>query len=242
MILKKLFVMVLMLYGIQTQCVQDDTTLFLRAKELCSQELYQDAFNVFQRIENKGFAVFYNMGLCSLRQNKKVEALLAFKRAEKKAQSYKEYTLIQDIIDFVYGKEKENRSWYDQIAVFCKKSILSTSILLFQILILFGLIFLMICWYKRWYKKHKVSSGIVLLFWLVMYGMYFYKVDEITKQQAVVIQEVASIYSGPDSSFHKKFDLEQSQLVDIIGELHGFLKIKVDNHIGWIESQSVELV
>lgn len=242
MIVKKILVMFFIFYGMQIQCVQDDVNLFLRAKELFSQEHYQDAFNVFQRIENKSFAVFYNMGLCCLRQNKKAEALLAFKRAEKKALSYQEHTLVQSVTDFAHGKESEDISWYDQIAVFCKKSILSTPILLFQLLILFGLIFLMVSWYRRWYEKYKVSSCIALASWFLLYFMYCYKVDEITKQYAVVIKETTPIYSGPDSSFHKQFDLEQSQLVDIMAELNGFLKIKVDNHVGWIDSQSVELV
>lgn len=237
MMLRKLFVMCMMFYG-----MQDDTTLFLRAKELFSQEHYQDAFNVFQRIEDKEFAVFYNMGLCCLRQNKKAEALLAFKRAEKKAQLYKEYTLIGDVIDFVQGKDELDVSWYDQIAVFLKKSILSTPLLFFQVLIFFGLILLIVCWHRRWYKKHRVRSGILFLLWVLVYALYCYKVDYITQKYAVVMEEIAPLYSGPDSSFPKKFDLDQSQVVDIMAELNGFLKIKVDNHVGWIDSQNVELV
>lgn len=238
----KIIFMVMIFHVMQITCIDDQKTSVLQAQELFLQEHYQDAFNVYQRIEEKNFVVFYNMGLCCLRQNKKVEAFLFFKRAEKKAESYKELTLIQDVIDFNNGKEHHNTSWYDQFAIFCKKSILSIPILLFQLFILIGLIFLIVCWYKNWYRRYQRWSILCLIAWLILYGIWSYRIDFVQREHAVVMEDVVPVFAGPDSSFHKICNLHQQNLVTIISKYDTYFKIKLDHIVGWVDSQHIELV
>jgi len=239
----KRIVLAIVICGIQQiQGMSDQSILFSRAQELFSKQQYQDAFNVYQRMTDKEFVVLYNMSLCCLRQNKKTEALLFLKRAEKKAESYKELTLVQELIELNEYEELQDKNWYKQLAIFCKKSILATPILLFQALILIALIFLIICWHRQWYKKYFGSSILLLIVWLLLYSMWLYKIDYIQKKYAVVFQEEVPVFAGPHSSFNKKTDLHESQVVTVIDRRDDYFKIKLDNLIGWIDSYTVELV
>lgn len=239
----KSFFLIIVICGItQIQCKQDQQTLFSRAQKLFTQEHYQDAFNVYQRIEHKEFVVLHNMALCCLRQSKKAEALLFLKRAEKQARSFKELTLIEELIELNEDKEFQEKDWREQVAIFCKKSILATPILLLQGLILIGLMLLILCWYMQWYKKHSVISILFLIFWLLLYGIWSYRVDYIQTKYAVVMQPIARVFTGPDSSFNKKMDMSEAQLVTIIDKHDLYFKIKLDTIVGWVDSHDIELV
>ena len=227
---------------VQIQCAQDQQPLFAHAHELFSQEKYQDAFNVYQRVQDKEFAVYYNMGLCCLRQNKKTEALLFFKRAEQKATSYKELTLIQELLDLNAGIDAQAKGWYEQLAIFCKKVILATPIIIFQGFILLGLLLLIICWYMRWYKKNKMGWILFLIFWLIFYYTWLCRLDFMQQKYAVVMKEVVPVFSGPNTSFYKKADITESQLVKITDQRDNYYKIKLDRLVGWVEDNSIELV
>ena len=239
---KQIFLSMIICFTTQIQCIQEQQTLLSRGNELFLQEHYQDAFNVYQRITDKDFVVMYNMALCCLRQNKKSEAVLFSKRAEKQAKSYKEFSLIEEILKLDEDKESAAPGWYEQLAIFCKKVILTSSILLMQIIVFIGLIFLMICWYTRWYIKHKKLSLFFLILWLFFYWIYLYKIDFIQQKYGVIIEKTIPVFAGPDASFYKKADLDESQLVAIIGQRDQYYKIKSDKLVGWIDSHHIELV
>ena len=242
MIFKKIALSFIICFTSQLQCAQDQQALLLRGKELFFQEHYQDAFNVYQRIDDKGFVVLYNMALCCLRLHQKSQALLFCKRAEKQAQSYKEFTLVEKLLDFDEAGEPVIKGWYEQLAIFCKKVILTTPILLVQIIVLIGLIFLMLCWYFYWYKNRKMASFLLLILWLLFYYIWLYKIDFIQQRQGVVIDKTIPIFAGPDASFYKKADLHESQLVVIIGQQDQYYKMKLGQLAGWIDSHHIELV
>ena len=242
MIFKKIIFSFIICFMSQIQCAQDPQALLLRGKELFVQEHYQDAFNVYQRINDKSFVVLYNMALCCLRLNQKTQALLFCKRAEKQAQSYKELTLIEELLELDQEQEPVAKGWYEQLAIFCKKVILTTPILLLQIIILIGLIFLMLCWYMRWYKNRKIASFLYIMLWLFFYYIWLCRIDFIQQQQCVVIEKMIPVFAGPNASFYKKSDLNEAQLVTIIDQQDQYYKVKLGQLVGWIDSRHIELV
>lgn len=243
---KKKFIKIILTIAIffvgQIQCAQDQQKLFLRGNELFEKAYYQDAFNVYERIADKGFIVFYNMGLCCLRQGKKAETILCMKRAEKQASTYKEFTIVEKVLQFDENKEIIGISWYQRVTDFCKKCILIIPILLMQLIVLFGLIFLIVIWYCRWYKKHRKKSVLFVMMWCIFYYIVSFKIDFMQQRYGVVMEPSIPVYAGPDASFYKKSDLNQSNLVAIIDQKNEYYKIKLDKNIGWIDHKAIELV
>jgi len=241
-IFRKIILTLTIFFVGQVQCAQDQQKLFVRGNELFEQAHYQDAFNVYERIIDKGFIVFYNMGLCCLRQGKKAETILCMKRAEKQASTYKEFTLVENVLHFDENKEVIGMSWYQQITVFLKKCILIIPILLMQLIVLWSLIFLIVLWYCRWYKKYPKKSVLFLILWCMFYYIVSYKINFMQQKYGVVMEASIPVYAGPDESFYKKSDLNQSDLVAIIDQHNEYYKITLDKNIGWIDRKAIELV
>lgn len=242
MMLKKIIFSCILFAVCFAQSEQEHQSLLLQAQEHFIHGHYQDAYNLYQSLPEKGFVVFYNMGLCCLRQNKKAEALICFKRAEKQATSYKQFTMIDRLIELNEGKEPVDKKWYEQFAIFARKCILAIPILLFQLIVLLGFIFLIIIWYMQWYRKRIVVSCLFLIVWLGIYCLSLYKINFIQQLYAVVIRESVPVFAGPDNSFYKKSDLSGSQLVAIIDQKNEYYKIKSGNFVGWVDCHTIELV
>ena len=62
------------------------------------------------------------------------------------------------------------------------------------------------------------------------------------QRYGVVMEASIPVYAGPDASFYKKADLNQSDLVAIIDQKNEYYKIKLDKNIGWIDRKAIELV
>jgi len=242
MILIKIFLTVLLCFVTQINYTQDQQKLFSRGNELFLQRKYQDAFNVYERITDKGFVVFYNMGICGLRQNKKSETILCMKRAEKQAASYKEFSLVDEVLEFNEKQEIIDKSWSEKITTVCRKSMLALSMLVMQLIVLLGLIFLIVIWYRRFYVQHKKTSALFVMLWFVLYFILSYKINFMQKKYGVVMEASIPVLAGPDDGFYKQADLQESTLIAIIGQQNQYYKVALDKHIGWIHSQNIELV
>src|ERR1700722_3305000 len=68
--------------------------IFLRAHKLYEQKEIEQAYALYQSIENKGSAVWYNMGNCNYKLGKFLEAYACWHQAKKNATA-KEF---QDIL------------------------------------------------------------------------------------------------------------------------------------------------
>jgi tetratricopeptide (TPR) repeat protein len=87
-------------------CAQEE--IFLRSNALYNQHSYQEALQLYDTLNNKGAAVWYNMGQCSIELQQYGQARLFFERAQGTA-SRKLYSAIKknvaDIINHMHCKE-----------------------------------------------------------------------------------------------------------------------------------------
>lgn len=220
-----------------------DEDLFESGNQFFMQEEFEQACQDYQAIEDKGFAVLYNLSLSYLKQNNRAQAILYGKRAELQANFY-ELTQLYELFDYIHKQNDPDYvpSWYEQIVIFLKKCILSISMLLLQVLLFVALILLMVGWYMEFYRSSKKVYLYSIFFFMFVMSAWWYKTNMMQQQVGIVIKKVISVYAGPDESFHKKSELHESDEVIIVSSQHGYSQVKAKQMIGWIYDKDVELV
>lgn len=220
-----------------------DEDLFMQGNQYFMQENYVQACDVYQSIENKGFAVLYNLELSFFNQGRYAQAFLYGKRAEMQA-SFQELTKLYDLSDCINRQINPDYapSWYEQLAIFMKKCILSISMLLIQILLLITIILLMLCWYRRWYQVYVKFLICMIFCCIIFFCIWWYKTSMMEQKIGIVTKDLISVFAGPDESFYKKSELHESDEVIIISLQHGYYQIRTKQMIGWIHDNDIELV
>ncbi len=223
-------------------CAQDNEN-FVRGNNFFAAGRYVQASDAYKKIEDKGFAVFYNLGLSYLYQGKQAQAIICCKRAEKQA-NFQQLTQLYELSDCMHRQIDPDYvpGWYDQLAIFVKKCILSISILLLQLLVLLAMILFMLCWYKQWYPMNmKAWACIIVLYGAVVFA-WWYKTDMMQQRIGIITKELVYIFAGPDTSFYKKAELHDADEVVIIAVQKGYYQVRAKQTIGWIHDNDVELV
>ena len=215
---------------------------FVRGNHFFTTGRYALACDAYQNIENKGFAVLYNLGLSYMHQGNRSQAILWNKRAEKQA-NFKELTQLYDLYDCMHRQIDSDYepSWYEQCVLFLKKCVLSISMLLLQILLLFIIIVLMLCWYRRLLVFNKAVFCMIFLYILLM-SAWWYKTDMMQQRIGIVTKNTIFVFAGPDDSFYKKSELHESDEVMIVEIKPGYYKIHMQQVVGWIHDHDIELV
>jgi len=232
---------VIFLYSLSL-CSSDFDHNFQRGNVLYQDGQYTKAINKYKLIEDKGFAVFYNMALAYAHREMYVQALIHCKRAEKHA-TFQELTAIDDLISWIYNEcdIPYKQSWYDQVAVFCRKCILSTPILLLQIILLLFLVCIFGCWYKKWLYDYRLFILIWVLLLLIKSSLV-YKANFLEREFGIVKKEVIPVLSGPENSFYKKNELRAFDEVIIVEKQNEYCRVRCHGFVGWVDQSDIEVV
>ncbi len=224
-------------------CSVDNEHAFEHGNQLFLQGNYARACYAYKTIENKGFSVLYNLGLSYLHQNNRPQAVLYGKRAEKQA-SFRQLTQLYELFDCMNRQVDPNYAlgWYEQLAIFLKKCILSISILLLQICLSLVIILLIICWYRRWYKIYKRLFLFIISFCVLLFSVWWYKNNMMQQQVGIVTKDLIYVFAGPDESFYKKSELHESDAVIIIRKQQKYYQVQAKQVVGWIHDKDIELV
>jgi len=214
-----------------------------QAAQLFYEQKYDKALDLYKKIEPKDATVWYNIGLTYLHLEDNLQADIAFARAEKygtwqiwkKIDEINIYLALEKNPDFV-------AKWSDQLAIFCKRCILSISMIISQLFLLIILMVLFIMyWYKKWntYKNYFVAS----FFGFFFFCMILYKEQMLMLQRGIVVQDIADVYAGPDSSFYKKDKVEQGDMLTWSKDsVHGYYQVFYDNKCGWVHKKNIEIL
>lgn len=236
--LKSLFLVLLYCLSIYPQ-----SDPFTQANHLFASKNYVQASQVYRSITNPSFAVLYNAAVCSLYQHEYGYALLFIKQAEKKA-SYQELGQLYHVEKYIKQMNDVHyvETWFDQLAIFCKKCILSISILLLQFMIIILLCIVIFCSYKRWFGMYKKMGMVALSLFFLCMMIWLYACHIIHERTGIVVKEAIVVYAGPDDTFYEKNKLHVSDVVTILDQHKRFYKIKVKKNIGWIFCNDIELI
>jgi len=212
--------------------------VFLQANELYAQKEYAKALNLYNTIEKKGPATWYNMGNCAFRLGNYVYSLLYWKKAKKEA-PFKDMRKIDYNIALAYEKldYAKPESWFS----FVQNYVNAFSLFFLQILFLIlWLIFFVLLFGLKRYRT-------TLLFVLLVFNTFLFvavvvKYRAIVYPKAIVTKPSISVFSGPDENFHVIGNLSLADELQIKKQRNSWYKISYNHIVGWVSADSLEIV
>jgi len=250
-------IIVLFCFQVHGAAQLESQELFAQGNEKFLQGRFALARESYLKINNKSSSVWQNIGNCFFNEKKYAQALVCWKRAQISATWHQ--------LDQLFTAEKKTLSLLklpvsSDVYYGVKRIILIVPKLLIQILLFLMLslllLFLYRCW--SWSTVYSLMSCNYMVAWFFMIGImscsvFCWSKDEICKQgQAIVIKEQSVVYAGPERSFHKKTQLPLGYQIDVLELDRNMYKVMYrqmldEKHVGkrqvgWVESDSVEIV
>lgn len=219
-------------------CPATSQEQFLEANSAYKNSDFEKALSLYQALENKGAAVWYNMGNCWYRLEKYSNALVCWKKALK------------------YG----GAHWYDRIDYNCKYaykklgitvvpssfyricSIVNRySIFMWQFLFLL-LFYLILGLAFHWYGKKYALFLILPLCLVSMSGVCLAVKHHMTLRIQAIVHHECPVVAGTDERFSKIGMLVMGQEVIVKEEKGHWCKIQSNDYKGWILMENIEYI
>ena len=201
---------------------------FLQGNKFFENQQYEKAINSYSQIKNKGFGAYFNLGNAQFKSGNYIDALVAFKRAQKLA-SYKDYDLINQNLNLT--REKLNlQPNSNYIQKFLK--LFSWLFLQFIILLLLYLIFLLF-----YIRLLRVPFFILTLLFL-FFGIIYYLKFKYEANNEIIILDFVELKLGPSDNFHALHKLQKGDEAKMIQEKEDWLLINHGKKNGWIKQSS----
>lgn len=234
-----LFVMLCSLY-VSAGTIQEK---FLQANAAYQEGRVRQALALYDSIEPKGTAVYYNMGNCYFRLGDYPSAVLFWMRAQKNA-SWRDFSTLENEIDYAYtllSIPREN-SFVSRIALFVMRVSSLCSFLVLQMLFL--MCWITLCWYlpslytrKRYWLLCVWFIGVVCLV-LVMYAKHFSRIP-----YAIVTKNSISVYAGPGHDYAPLTEAKMMDLVRIVEQRDKWYKVYVRRcGYGWVDGTEISVI
>lgn len=220
--------------------VYPSSELLNKAHLFFEQKEYAKAQELYEQLQEKDGAVWMQLGYCYFAQEKPLEALVCWKKAEKTAYGAA-YVAVQTLLAQAEQKllATEQSGYFMPWVHWCKIYLIAVPTIVWQVifLILWYLIFYAFVMRKRWYtKKTAVLVGCLLV---AAYSLTIQH-NVVSKRVAVVKEQEAPLYAGTDERFFKRAVLAQGQHVTIKKTENGWHKVDGPTGSGWVQTNKVE--
>ena len=216
-----------------------DQELFLQARDLYQKKNIHQALEVYRQIQNKGPAVWYNMGNCYHYLKNNSQALLSWRRAQKEPYYHLWVLGEKNINSIKQDKVNHLSNLFRTIHLYFTKRI---GILLVQIIFLMCWSLLLIMGY-RWYTKHYwlLLTVFSLLFALstILLATSWYQERY---RYGIIIPTETLVYAGPNNSYHTIGKCTQLDEVVIEEQKETWYKIHCPHVYGWIPKDVCEAI
>lgn len=214
--------------------------LFLQANKYVEHHDYKNALALYQKIEPKGVAVFFNMGKCYQKLEEYPSALGSFMAAQKQASFLQREQIDAEIEEVKNSLQQQAKKtffgeWFYYFLLFFKTTSLFALQLFFLIFFILYVIFL------RIKQKHTIlfhgCMGILLGIFCI--GMVLRALQE-SCIQGVVLSSNTMIYAGPDFEYQSLGSLQAGNIVFIDQICNEWCKVREKNGIeGWLLGQNL---
>jgi tetratricopeptide (TPR) repeat protein len=227
--MKNFFVLLFLFFNIYSQ------ESFLVGNKLFQENEYAQAVQEYQKINNKGFGAWFNLGVSYFKIGNYLESLIAFKKAEKCA-CYNDFNVLNANLELVHNKL--NIPFKFGIL---RKLLSLFSLFFLQLICLFLIYLIFISFY--FYKKNVFKNifkylGFALSVCLVFLGVvYFLKINLGSKKTCIIkaLEGDADLYVGPGNEFHKIDSIGSGYECVIKKELSDFNLISCSGKNGWVK-------
>ncbi len=220
---------------------QNAQELFLRGNKAHEQKQWNDALSLYNTIEKKGRAVWYNMGNCFYRLGKFSQAIVCWKRAACGA-SLIEYD--DSMMNIAAAYEKLGNPKEDSLFIAFERWANVLPTLPLQVLFL-------LCWYALWIIG-MVGYRRRILFYSVMFGLSFLVIILgnilLTKyyaqkyEKGIVVNNTSQLLAGPHEGYHTIGNVPLADELLVYEKRPGWYKVAGHNAQGWIPSSNVEVI
>ncbi|MDR2585564.1 MAG: hypothetical protein LBC84_04990 [Prevotellaceae bacterium] len=220
--------------------------LWANANEEYAQGQYQEAFDQYKYIYNRGYesaSLYYNMGNCAFKMELYAQSILWFERAK---------LFDPKNPDVLYNVEIVNRFFVDKIETvphfFMRSWIINVRdgftsnewAQVFLALLVVTLALLLLFFYGRSRSGRRWAFYGALIVFILMISVFFFGWSQ--KQQlqrhdhAIVMAPVVTVKSAPDRQGKDLFIIHEGLKIRFIDQVGGWGRIELaDGRQGWIE-------
>lgn len=237
--MKKLFLL-FPVFFVSVFCFSNNSEeSFLQANKFYRNREYKKAFDLYDSIERKGPAVWYDMGNCLFKMNEHLDALVCWKRAQNGASAFELNEIRKNIsiVNEILGRTKEQSFFNEVFSEFINRF----SLFVFQFtFLLFWFSLFIFVWF---FKKIKKLILVILLPVNILFGLAtFMKYKIGTYESAIIRKDLVSLFSGPDENYQIIGKVNFAHEVKILEKRDHWCKVKVDGLAGWILADKLEIV
>lgn len=211
---------------------------FLEGNKLYYQKRYKHALERYESIQQKGPAIWYNIGNAYYRLGDKARALAAWKHAQKNAPTH----LIERAHYNMVATESElGIHEVDTASAYMRYRLSLISFFLLQVLFLAGWYLFFILLFMRIPYRIAFLSLVMLSNTLIISAIGFKYWDEMQRCAIVVVDDLI-MRAGPDIHFHTIDSIPYAHMVSIKKDLPDWYKIKYASTLGWVPENGVEII
>lgn len=208
---------------------------FLRGNKVYHEGDVQQALQEYQDITNKGPVLWYNSGVCHLKQNNLLLALVAFKRAQYKANPALFDTVTPVIMQLQTMLHQPHDS---ELLQFARQCAAYLSLFWLQLLLLvLWWTYTLVSWFTVALTR-SIKTVLVLLMMVLSFltGMVWW----VQLRDTAVVMNESSLFVGPNKEFHTVGSVTPGTTVIIKERAGQWNKIATQGSIGWIEREQLE--
>ena len=232
-------IIVMILFSIHGMQAKSDVQLAKQAYQAAQLHDVDEAIELYQEIEKKDAAVWYNLGILSFEQGLYPDALLYWLRAQRQADA-KVFPLIWHNLSLLKQKTTEQEEgitdWFSYWSLWIGKA---CGIRLLQCCVI-------LLWLAFWFR-HKMPKavriaapfGLVTALLLCVPIISAYRLH---KERGVIIKQEVQLYNGPNASFHTIETLKAGALVRVEQHKEGWYQIAYNELRGWLIADDLALV
>ncbi len=211
---------------------------FLHANSLYAHGDYDAAQRLYESIDNKGAAVWYNLGNCYYHLERYPEALVCWKRSLANGRSawYADVESNSKHVQEILGI-RECNGWYEPLF----RGIMNYSLFCWQLLVLVILITVCIVILFFDTKKYKFVVGTFLILLCIATSSLGIKHWGLSKKNAIVAQET-SLVAGTDERFSKLATLIKGEEIRVYEKQGKWVKVATNEATGWILEDNIIII
>lgn len=236
------FMYVFVFMGAWTTCLPfnpQDAEKFEAAFQAYKQEKFQDAYQLYSEISNPTAKIYFNMGNCAFKLNKLGRSLWHWRQAELRWGFFDRDDLYQNL-DLVREKLFANKK--DSHSLIKSKKFFERGIRFIHIFPLWFIqVLFLIAWtilfvfVKRLFRQKQKALLVLLFSFVVLLGaLILYNQVRRFYPRAVIVDQSATLYSGPSTTYQKLGVLPEGSEVCVDKQRQDFCKVKKKGASGWI--------
>lgn len=206
---------------------------FLQANKLYAQELYADAGQLYQEINHKGWAAWYNAGNCAYKLEDFAKARVCWRNAQMRCTQPDKMRMIMHNLAVI---DNEPLSWWQRSV-----QVHSDSLTLVRVQLLFLLAWLLLLAVLKWWRRRRVVVGLLLLLVSILGTLMVYVAWRQRDPYALVIKS-ADLFVGPNENFNAQATLDAQTEVTILAQRDAWCKVRAGTLTGWLTNDSLALI